>query len=107
MPDGTPSLLDKPSGSGQAQNCGVRACAPQRPSPTGLMTADDSTATTYLSKKLEIPNMMIPLVLPDQISQQRMCSCGTHASVAFLYFPFSEYVLDPIFSPQFSCAMYL
>ena len=46
-------------------------------------------------------------MLPDKISQQRMWSCGTHASVAFLYFPFSEYVLDPIFSPEFSCAMYL
>ena len=50
---------------------------------------------------------MIPLVLPDQISQQRMCSCGTHASVAFLYFPFSKCVLDPISSPEFSCAIYL
>ena len=38
MPDGTPSLLDKASGSGWAQNCGIKGRAPQRPSPTSLYT---------------------------------------------------------------------
>ena len=28
MPDGTPSLLEKASGSGQAQNYGIKAHAP-------------------------------------------------------------------------------